>query len=617
MRIRLTFASVMIALLIFTTTVSGQSENPPPIENDSSGERFFSADAIMYNTLYATAGYYLWSIDSDTGVSSQIGYMGFEGTDIAFFNNVLYGISFSALYRINPDSGTSTFIGNMGYNDVNGLTVARDGTFFATTLDGYLLRINSETGRATRVGYMGDAYSSAGDVAIDDQDHIYAAVDRSGYYNSWLVYLNRTTGAATPIIDIGFNGVWGLSFKDGELFGVTSHGQIINIDTQAWTVELLETSTASFWGLSTSGKSILGSITSPEENANLGLFQFPILATASYPGGTGIHQVEFYYMTDGIWKSTGSDTSDPYSATWIPPAGMNSQQMLLRINVVGNDLLHTDYAGGVRRVNIYRSYSSPSVIESWVSNRVYLNQRALDSTTHGYNGDALCSVASMAMVLAMENYIADDFQTLYNKAIEMYPHVLGLTSTGELAADYSLMDDEFIRQDAPGYSFAEANHASAWELLVSYINTNHPVILRTEHDRMSPYGHFIVIVGYQVDQGERTVIAYDPFGKWRGYTCTQLGAGCHNNYYLNMDNDPVSYVGQWVYYDFDLIYGDAIVAAAAPMCANIPTTFSSTALALDPLTPPDQVSDEPQVIGTYLGALDVYTTSMFLPIIQH
>ena len=60
--------------------------------------------------------------------------------------------------------------------------------------------------------------------------------------------VNPFTGAGTPIGDIGFHGFYGLSFANGGLIGLTSGGNVIQIDylTGAGTT-LIQTGLL-FWG---------------------------------------------------------------------------------------------------------------------------------------------------------------------------------------------------------------------------------------------------------------------------------------------------------------------------------------------------------------------------------
>ncbi len=266
----------------------------------------------------------------------------------------------------------------------------------------------------------------------------------------------------------------------------------------------------------------------------------------------------------------------------------------MRIDVVGQDLERTNYAGGVRHVNLIQSLSDPDLDEQWIAERAYLNQRSLTPY-----GDSKCSVASMAMVLAMEGLTGKDYQSMANKANEMYPQVL----VDGVAYVYK-MRDVLIRQGSDASYFGPIDDDSGWEYLRAYIDSGHPVIVRSAHGVVTQAGHFVVAVGYLEGPGMRKFIAYDPFGQWRGLTCAQLGTtNCSGNYHLNVSRDPLSHVGQWAYYDFDLFFGDYLIVPTPPRTPGVRQAQI--------LTAPDVVSTEPRVIGTNPGIPQIET--IFLP----
>ena len=96
---------------------------------------------------------------------------------------------------------------------------------------GTLYRIDLGTGGIVGVGNFGGGYESSGDCAFDEHGSLYMSAD-SGRASDVLVRVDTTTGAATPLgTEIGFDGVFGLSFFDGRLFGFASGGWLIRIDT--------------------------------------------------------------------------------------------------------------------------------------------------------------------------------------------------------------------------------------------------------------------------------------------------------------------------------------------------------------------------------------------------
>lgn len=572
------------------TTVS--ETDPPPISP--------AAVSIQYNTLYAPAASDLWLIDTNTATSTYIGPIGYQGTDIAFEDINLFGVSFSDFLSIDPTTGIGYVIGHTGYNDVNALTIALDGDIYAATLSGALIKINRNTGTGTLIGYYGPGLGSSGDLVFRDDGVLFASVYRSGYSNSWLTRVNLVNGTATPIGDIGFADVWGLSYKDGELYGVTAAGDILKVNTSTGRGTRLGISTANFWGLSTSGKALTGSIISPLANSTIGPVTLQFAANASYAGGNGVKQVEFYVFYDRLWHSAGIDTTPPYLVYWQTPNNLNSQQLQFRIDVVGNDNQRTNFAGGIRRVNFIQSNGGSNVVENWLPVRAYLNQRSLTP-----DGDSKCSASSMAMVLAMEGFIGLDYLSMANKANEMYPNVL-LNGTAYVYK----MRDELRRQGAESEWKGPYDANTAWPYLKTEIDSGRPVILRPAQGVLTSAGHFVVGVGYQEADGKRLLITYDPFGRWLGKLCNELPGNCSGNYDINAKGDPTSYKGQWVYYDFDKLFSGNdgyLITARNPSINNNPMVMS--------LTPPDSTSDEPPDIGTYPGIPVGNISQIYLPFI--
>lgn len=347
-----------------------------------------------------------------------------------------------------------------------------------------------------------------------------------------------------------------------------------------------------------------GNITLPIANSTVGLVSLRFTADASdNNGGSGIKQVKFYVFSDGVWHNAGIDASSPYETAWDIPLESSSQQLSFSIDVIDNADNISKNAGGTRIVEFVWSKDNPdpSVKENWVSHRVYLNQRAL-----GKDGDIECNVASMTMVLAMNDIIGTDFNTMAVQANAMYPRVLG--SDGQ--AYVGLMRTELTNQGLKsgntynGMSLDNMSDDAAWEVVKQEIDADRPIIIRTAHGVMTSYGHFFVAIGYQESSLVRQVIAYDPFGKWKG-TC------CNASYDANTTNAE-SHKGQWVSYDFNKVFGAYLITAHIQNNAKLLHAVSI------PSTPPDPFSDEPENPTTYQGIrIDGDPNSeIFLPLVQ-
>jgi len=329
----------------------------------------------------------------------------------------------------------------------------------------------------------------------------------------------------------------------------------------------------------------VGSITSPTSLSVTGPTDLSITASVDYFLGQSVAQVEFYAKWDGAWHLIGMDTTEPFSMTWFIPDSLNTQLISLRIDVVGSDGTRVEFLGGVIFVIYLQSLGIPEVVENWVTNRVYLNQRSLNPPA----GNSMCSSASMTMVLAMEGLIPTEYASLSAKAIEMYPKVLK-----DGSAYVYLMVNALKKEGASAREYGPLSRDAGWTKIKDQIDSNHSVIIRTRGMTLS--GHFIVVVGYQEDGVFRRVIVYDPAGEWKGKTCEELdpsGHSCDNNYFRN-STDPKSDRGKWVYYDFDKIFGSYLIVA--------PNNQINTLHNLnDEINPPEPISDDPGEEGTFEG----------------
>jgi hypothetical protein len=335
-----------------------------------------------------------------------------------------------------------------------------------------------------------------------------------------------------------------------------------------------------------------GHIVSPQDNDTTGPAMLFFAAEAQDNSGTGIKHVIFNVFYGGNWHSAGIDTMAPYEVVWQTPNNLNSQQLQFAIHITDNVDNQTEFAGGIHRVNFFESRDQSNIAENWVPTRAYLNQRSLP------NGDVKCSVSSMAMVLAMNGLIASDYSTMAAKANGMYPNVL-INGDAYIWKMRNVLRDEGAIADYHADSLDQG-----WARIKQEVDAGRPVIVRTVHGTVTAAGHILVAVGYREEGIDRRIIAYDPFGRW-------LGNCCQNNYNLN-STDSTSHKGRWVFYDFPRIFGNSnyLITVRNPNIEAILSAGIST-----PSTPPDQISDEPETVGTYEGANIEVGSELFLPLI--
>lgn len=99
---------------------------------------------------------------------------------------------------------------------------------------------------------------------------------------------------------------------------------------------------------------------------------------------------------------------------------MVSQGVSFAIDVIDNARNITREASGIRKLNNIASANNTNIKENWVPdrNRAYLNQRALTPA-----GDSKCSVASLAMILAMNGKISHNTTQMQTKPNDMWQDV--------------------------------------------------------------------------------------------------------------------------------------------------------------------------------------------------
>lgn len=159
----------------------------------------------------------------------------------------LWGASFDTLYRIDRADGTARSVAAFTEAGVNALDFAPSGTLFGATQNagllvtepGDLVRIDTASAETAVIGSLGSDLEPAGDLAFGPEGSLYGTVRRLDGDTSMLARIDTATGMADVVGEpgaLGFEGVFGLDFVDGSLFGLTAQvdgtGELVRIDLQ-------------------------------------------------------------------------------------------------------------------------------------------------------------------------------------------------------------------------------------------------------------------------------------------------------------------------------------------------------------------------------------------------
>ena len=131
------------------------------------------------------------------------------------------------LYQLNITNGHATLIGSAGVQ-LNALAVDARGRLIGLSGTG-VYEVNPSSGAANRLPGLTLPGLSSGDVAFAEGDVLYASV--KGNQGDYLVKIDLASEQVDTVGKIGFSDVYALTFKDGVLYGGTSSGALLRIDT--------------------------------------------------------------------------------------------------------------------------------------------------------------------------------------------------------------------------------------------------------------------------------------------------------------------------------------------------------------------------------------------------
>jgi hypothetical protein len=152
-------------------------------------------------------------------------------TDIGLHpNGTLYGIDVEGnVSSVDRGTGEVTALASTNIVNANGLTVAPDGTLYASVLN-QLYRVDLTLFQQTVVATLPSGYFSSGDLVFDNGVLFLAARLGDAPASDTLMAVSLTDRTARVVGEFGFPCVWGLASRGQQLFGFTCAGNFFSSD---------------------------------------------------------------------------------------------------------------------------------------------------------------------------------------------------------------------------------------------------------------------------------------------------------------------------------------------------------------------------------------------------
>ena len=202
--------------------------------------------------IYAHSGDYLYRLD-------PFHYTATEVTEVPYLFDIdtepvtgwLYGITEDALYRFDDARNTWFIVGPFPeLEDPTGLAIDSDGVGWVTSADS-VYTVDLDTGDTDLVGVVGSDFYSSGDCVINKYDSLFMT-SKAFDEDDILVLIDRTTGEGTAIGSTGYRNIFGLVAAWGQLYGLTSLGELITLDRDTGEGQWLHTFDITWYGAASS-----------------------------------------------------------------------------------------------------------------------------------------------------------------------------------------------------------------------------------------------------------------------------------------------------------------------------------------------------------------------------
>lgn len=211
-------------------------------------------------TIYAHEAETLYTVDPVTFDLVRVGVFGAgdEMTDMAITpDGKIYTISRTSLYLVNPQTALATLVLASVNSTTNvALAFQTDGTLLAADKLGKVRRIDPVGGTVTELGMYGSGFDTAGDLVVVSDGTMFGIAEKgpgSTAASNVLLSVDASSGVASGIGPIGYSGVFGIAYSNGEVVAFTSDGKIITINRTTGQGTLRKAHDGKrFWGAGTS-----------------------------------------------------------------------------------------------------------------------------------------------------------------------------------------------------------------------------------------------------------------------------------------------------------------------------------------------------------------------------
>jgi hypothetical protein len=213
--------------------------------------------------VYAHTATTLYKVDPDTLQVQMVADFNWgavvsdQMTDIAIDKNgQMIGVSFTRVYRVDPSNAVTTMLSSGLTRSYNGLSfvpadqlgMTGDDILVGTqNLDGKVFRIDQNTGAATEIGNMGQAFTSSGDlVGIAGFGTMQTVPGSAGDTLARLAPSSFTASAIGS--GTGFSKIYGVAFFKGKIYGFSEAGHFVLIDPGTGAGTMVSNSGIAWWG---------------------------------------------------------------------------------------------------------------------------------------------------------------------------------------------------------------------------------------------------------------------------------------------------------------------------------------------------------------------------------